>query len=111
MPRPAPPSPRASCLEPAWGHVNTAIWGRSPSPGGAGVPRHAQRPLRFFWRGFRGFVFSAFRPRSMRSGSAIGSRPRKARYIAAGSRVPWDEAFDSLLEERGLTYKIDGKTI
>ncbi|HEX7190660.1 MAG TPA: M56 family metallopeptidase [Thermoanaerobaculia bacterium] len=25
--------------------------------------------------------------------------------------VPWDEAFDSLIEENGLTYKIDGKTI
>ena len=25
--------------------------------------------------------------------------------------VPWDEAFDSLLEEHGLTYKIEGKTI
>jgi beta-lactamase regulating signal transducer with metallopeptidase domain len=25
--------------------------------------------------------------------------------------VPWDEAFDSLLAEHGLTYKIEGKTI
>lgn len=25
--------------------------------------------------------------------------------------VPWDEALDSLLEEHGLTYKIEGKTI
>ena len=26
-------------------------------------------------------------------------------------KVPWDEAFDSLLEENGLAYKIEGKTI
>ena len=25
--------------------------------------------------------------------------------------VPWDEAFDSLLEENDLTYKLEGKTI
>ena len=26
-------------------------------------------------------------------------------------KVPWDEAFESLLQEHGLTYKIEGKTI
>jgi len=31
---------------------------------------------------------SGFRPRSSRSGSTIGSRPRKARYIAASSMEP-----------------------
>jgi hypothetical protein len=25
--------------------------------------------------------------------------------------VRWDEAFDTLLDEHGLTYKVDGKTI
>jgi type IV pilus assembly protein PilQ len=25
--------------------------------------------------------------------------------------VPWDQAFDSLLKDNGLTYRIEGKTI
>src|SRR5512141_657088 len=33
-------------------------------------------------------AFSAFRPRVSSSGSTLGSRPRKARYIASISSVP-----------------------
>src|SRR5262249_24176170 len=33
-------------------------------------------------------VSAGLSPRSIRSGSTIGSRPRNARYIAAGSRLP-----------------------
>jgi beta-lactamase regulating signal transducer with metallopeptidase domain len=35
----------------------------------------------------------------------------EGKVSVAWRNVPWDEAFDSLLEEHGLTYKIEGRTI
>lgn len=35
----------------------------------------------------------------------------RGKVTVSWQNVPWDEAFDSLLSENGLTYKIEGKTI
>lgn len=35
----------------------------------------------------------------------------QGKVTVAWQNVPWDEAFDSLLQENGLTYKMDGRTI